>query len=152
MNKKGFTTIELIMSFSLVTIILAFLIGFTINYRNRVNNEELKSSLMDFKNTITKIIYDDIIMDKYNKIDTCLNDNKCARFIDLDNNSHYLRLINIDNELYMEYDGKKYLVPDNENIIINNFEISNNLGLSHLKISFNHQLLNENYEILINMN
>ena len=57
-----------------------------------------------------------------------------------------------DDESYIEYDGKKYLVPDNENIIINNFEISNNLGLSHLKISLNHQLLNENYEILINMN
>ena len=55
MNKKGFTTIELIVSFIMVVIILASLVGFTVNYRDRVKQEEVKSQLYDFKNSITKI-------------------------------------------------------------------------------------------------
>ena len=45
MNKKGFTTVELIVSFVMVVILLGSLIGFTITYRDKVKVGEVKSQL-----------------------------------------------------------------------------------------------------------
>ena len=54
MNKKGFTTVELIVLFILVIILLGSLIGCTVTYRVIMKKEEIRSQLIDFKNTITK--------------------------------------------------------------------------------------------------
>ena len=43
MNKKGFTTVELVISFIMVIVILTSLIGFTIAYRDKISIEETKS-------------------------------------------------------------------------------------------------------------
>lgn len=131
MNKKGFTTIELIISFVMVIILLASLINFTINYRDRVKKEEVISELYDFKNTITKTVYDDIINLNYISISSCVGQDNCVNFTDKDSNSHVLKIENIcDNVncssspgsctacnlsncgVYVNYDGTRYLLPE----------------------------------------
>lgn len=129
MNKKGFTTIELIVSFVMVVIILASLVGFTVNYRDRVKQEEVNSQLYDFKNTITKIIYDDIISLKYKSITPCVGQDNCVVFVAEDGTNHTLKVENIcknvdcnnkrpcaleDCGVYLVYDDVKYMLPDSD--------------------------------------
>lgn len=150
MDKKGFTTIELIMSFSIISILLVGLMAFVMTYRNRVSNEELRNNMLDLKNTITKVVYDDIVSDKYVNIAACVASNTCAVFKDKDNVSHELKVVNKNSEQYFNYDGLSYLIP--EHVLIRDFEIRNNELLSHLKIVMHHEILNDDYEILININ
>lgn len=147
MNRKGFTTVELIVSFTLVSIILVVLMGIILNYRNRIMIEDKKSMILDFKNQITKMVYDDIINGKYQRITSC-NEQKCVKFIDWENQSYEMKIV--DN--YLIYQEKKYLIPDNKNLIIDNFEIENSGELSHVKIPIKHKDLKEDYSILININ
>lgn len=119
MNNKGFSLIEVVLSFSLVVIILASLIVVVINYRDKSVDEEIKSSLLDFKNTITKIVYDDIVNGRYKKLGRCVNDNLCVNFYDVDNNTYTLKVVKYDSDsgttkkgIYLEYLGNKYLLPD----------------------------------------
>ena len=41
MNNKGFTTIEVILSFALLVIIMGTLTGITISYRDKLTNSEI---------------------------------------------------------------------------------------------------------------
>ena len=127
MNKKGFTTIELIVSFVMVTIMLASLIGFSITYRDRVKDEEIRSQLNDFKNTITKVVYDDIITFNYTGISLCVGQDNCVNFVDEDGDYHTLKIINDCSSdcnynpckltncgVYLVYDETKYFLPDSD--------------------------------------
>lgn len=122
MNKKGFTTIELIVSFIMVVVILTSLIGFTTAYRGKVNDEEVKSQLFDFKNTILKTVYDDIIRYSVVRMSECVGEDNCVNFIGNDESVHTLKtqIIYCDDNncdkkndgTYIIYDGTKYLLPD----------------------------------------
>ena len=128
MNKKGFTTIELIISFMMVSIMLASLIGFTINYRDKVKQEEVRSQLYDFKNTITKIVYDDIITQRYVNMSLCVGVDNCVNFVDESGKSHTLKIENSCEDfncdirpcelkkcgVYLIYNNKRYLLPDSD--------------------------------------
>ena len=60
MNKKGFTTVELILTMAIVIVIMGTISGVTYNYRDRSNAEEEITEVTNFKNSVTKTIYDDI--------------------------------------------------------------------------------------------
>ena len=47
----------------MVIIILASLIGFTVAYRDKIGLEEVKTQLLDYKNSITRMVYNDIIFE-----------------------------------------------------------------------------------------
>ena len=176
MNKKGFTTIELILSFIMVVVILTSLIGFTTAYRGRVNNEQVKTQLIDFKNTVTRIVYDDIVNHDIVGMRECVGEDNCVNLIGQDDNIHTLRSVyqystnNVDkknNGVYIEYDGKKYKLPDSElnktytdsdlNVQVTDsacnitgFEYKNyGNRIYTVKIPFKHYLINEEFEILI---
>ena len=177
MNKKGFTTIELIVSFIMVVIILSSLIGFTISYRNRVSNEEIKTKLIDYKNSITKMIYDEIINGNLVSINSCIGEIHCANFIDKEGNSHTLRIETITSNnknrgSYINYDGTRYLLPDSdlnktktrlddesevevyeEACNFTSFNLENYQNkIYNLKIKFKHFLLDEEYVISLTIN
>lgn len=71
MNKRGFTTIELVLSFALVAIILLSLVGLVTSYSDKLMNEQIKTQLWDYKNTVTKAIYDDIVVRNYISLERC---------------------------------------------------------------------------------
>ena len=165
MNKKGFTIIEVIVSFSMISIILTSIVGFAINYRNRLKDEEVISQLVDFKNTITKVVYDDIFRYGIVRIEKCISSSSCANFIDRNNNIHTLEIIDIRETssvnkkgAYLSYDGIKYMLPDSDirqgDQYMCNFDgkfiFSNyNDRIYTLKIQFTHYGLNKEYEIFI---
>ena len=170
MNKKGFTTIELVVSFAMIAIILASLLSFTIYYRDKVKNEEIRSQLLDFKNTITKVVYDDIISGKIVKAEYCAGSTSCINLIGKNNEVHVLKIItdlsNSNRGIYLNYDGTDYMLPDSDiyqsksnadtkteelfACSFNAFELSNyNNLIYNIKIKYRHYLLDEEYEILL---
>ena len=163
MNEKGFTIVEVVISFVLLAAILAALFGFVITYRDNIRNEEIRTQLLDYKNTITKIIYDEIVRGNYVKIENCDGKDNCVNFIDTNNEMHVLEKVEVlENSqtltrgLYLNHDGKYYLLPDSDLKDENGYKCSfDNFSLHHynnlysLKIPFTHSGLNDKYEIML---
>lgn len=132
MNKKGFTTVEVVISFALVVIILISITAIVVNYRDKVTNEQIMTQLFDYKNSLTKIVYDDIVIGEYQNIGRCTNDLFCVNFIKKDGTLVPLKRIVVDNDttglkrgIYLEYKGIKYMLPDSD---LNQTVVSNNLN------------------------
>ena len=62
LNNKGVTTIEILISFVLLAIIVVSLYGTVESYKNKQNIESEKNQIMTYKNLLTKEIQDDLIM------------------------------------------------------------------------------------------
>ena len=132
MNKKGFTTVELIVSFIMIVIILISLVGFTVNYRDKVKIEQVKSNLNDFKNTVTKAVYDDITINNIKSIEYCVGEDNCVNFIDSRNKLHTLKIFyecvlkngTCSYRTYLSYNNIKYELPDSD---INKNKITNDI-------------------------
>ena len=129
LNNKGFTIAEVLVSFSLITIILASIISATVFYRDKLKSEEVISQLMDFKYTITKMIYDDIIDESkgINRVERCIGTANCINFVsDINTYTTYTLKI-IDNPktqngltkgVYLSYgtalNNTLYMLPDSD--------------------------------------
>ena len=126
LNNKGFTIAEVLVSFSLITLILASIISATIFYRDKLKNEEVISQLMDFKYTITKVIYDDIIDNTKGiyKVERCVGTANCVNFVS-DTTSYTLKIIDVSRTeggltkgVYLSYGDSLhntlYMLPDSE--------------------------------------
>ena len=173
LNKKGFTIAEVVVSFSLIAVILTSIISTTMYYRDVMKGEEVVSQLMDFKNNITKIVYDDIINKKVVSADTCLGTPNCVNLVDKDNVSHVRKIIEYDENtstnkrgVYLYYDGIKYMLPDsdlisskytvgNEEQIIRVCDFVGGIELSSydgsifkIKTSFRHKDMDVQYDLL----
>lgn len=62
LNNKGVTTVEVLVSFVLLAIIVVSLYGTVESYKNKQNMESNKNQIMAYKNLLTKEIQDDLIM------------------------------------------------------------------------------------------
>ena len=56
MNKKAFTTVEMILTILLVVVIMATITSVTLVYRDKSEYEENVTEIDNYKNTLTKII------------------------------------------------------------------------------------------------
>lgn len=173
LNKKGFTIAEVIVSFSLVSVILASMVGTTMYYRDKMKQEEVITQLVDFKNTITNAIYDDILSKtnrKIVKVEKCANNANCVDFYDTENHTHKLEVVEYNtttNEhkkgVYLSYDNILYMLPDsdlgdNTNRIcdfVGGFDISHyndgNIHLYTVKTSYKHWDLDKEYDITVSL-
>ena len=112
MNKKGFTTIELILTMFIVITIMATITSVTYVYRNESNKEMLKSDVLTYKNTLTKIIYDDILK-KDNKVNRIVEVNtNTYKLITVNNNEYIISVINEDNKIGIKYNNTEYLIKN----------------------------------------
>lgn len=172
MNKKGFTIAEVIVSFTLVSIILVSMIGSTIYYRDKVKEEEVVTQLLDFKNTITTLIYDDVLVHnsrKISSVERCVGISNCVNFVVNENVAHTLRIeynpTNQKKGAYLSYDGKLYMLPDSDLgdgddrvcDFVGGFDIeyykddNNHLELYTVKTGFKHVDLDKQYNITITL-
>ena len=164
LNKKGFTIAEVLVSFSLIAVILISVVSATIFYRDRLKQEEVINQLNDFKNTITKAVYDDIIDNSVQKVEKCVGMADCVNFIDNNNKSHILRIEELPTSgsdtrgVYVYYNGVKYLLPDSDlgtggNRICDfvggiQLDEYNNGELYMVKASFRHKDADLRYDLL----
>lgn len=71
LNKRGITTIEVLIAFVLLAIIVVSMYGTVETYKNRQNIESYKNTILTYKNLLTKDIQDDLI--KKNLVDVSIN-------------------------------------------------------------------------------
>lgn len=142
MNKKGFTTVELVLTIILVTTLMATITSVTLVYRDRADYEEAIASVKDYKNTLTKIIYDDIL-DTSNPVTSITYDSdKDYYTLVRKENSITLKIINVNEndkkEVGIEYGGIKYLVPGSDKGLIEfqDVEFSNQDNIYTMNITF----------------
>ena len=163
LNKKGFTIAEVLVSFSLTAVILVSLVSATLFYRDRLKQEEVVSQLSDFKNTVTKIVYDDIIDNGVKRIEKCINEENCVNFIDSNNSIHTLRIVEINDGgtitkgIYIYYNGLKYMLPDSDlgtgtsrvcDFVGGLYLEEYNNKLYAVKATFNHRDIDLQYDLL----
>lgn len=166
LNKKGFTIAEVIVSFSLISIILASMIATTIYYRDRLKEEEIVSQLWDFKNTITKVIYDDVIENSLKRVDSCIGIPNCVKLSNIDGTiEHTLKIVEYNEStsshkrgVYLYYNNLKYMLPDSD-LGTGYDRICDFIGginldvymdkIFKVKLSFRHKDMNKHYDVLI---
>ena len=156
MNKKGFTTIELLLTMLVVVTIMASITAVTYTYRDRGKYEETLTQVNDYKNMVTKIIYDDIVdttnpLVKIEKID--IKTYKLTR----KNNTYFnLEIMDDTNKVGIKYNGIEYVIPDSTKEYItfegttlypNDYPGRENTGLYGLDIVFSHRNLEDEFKI-----
>lgn len=71
LNNKGFTVVELLVSFIFVFTMAFSMYELLFSYREKQNEESIKSQLIDYKNQVTLAIQNDIYEKKLKNIDYC---------------------------------------------------------------------------------
>lgn len=155
MNKKGFTTVELILTILLVIIIMGTVAGVTYTYRDRSNYEKTLTDVIDYKNTVTKIIYDDIL----NRENPALKITQVSDkeyILERTSDSINLKIIEEDEKVGILYNGIEYLVPGSEDGLVEvykytdeteNYQVDEENGYSSLEILFEHANLENLFKI-----
>ena len=130
MNKKGFTTIEVIVCFALIAAILASMTSVIVNYRDRVINAQAETRILDFKNTFTKLIYDDIITENITSMSECVGNYQCVNLIGSDSTVYPLTATtyesatgNYKKGIYFSYKSNYYFLPESE---LNSYDVTGN--------------------------
>ena len=61
LNNKGITSIELLISFIIVTAITVSLFDVVTSYKTKQQIESYKNTITEYKSSVTKVIYDDVL-------------------------------------------------------------------------------------------
>ncbi len=116
--KKGFTVVELIVSFSLVTVIVIFLFQIVIGLNNLSTNSDLKTELLNVQSLVSNEINKKINNNKITNLTKC--GPYCVEFTYLDNTKDQL-IIDYNNNT-VQFENYKTKLP--ENSYIKNAQIS----------------------------
>lgn len=175
LGNKGFSVIELILSFILVMFLALGMFAVVNNYRNRQLKETVRRDLISFKNKLTQDIYKDILDNKVDYIRNCKDSNnevisQCVNIRFLDGQEKQLKIEEIEEETTEDgttftyesfniiYGGVKYENPDpkfakiKSDYIFTTSSASDNLEygvIYKLKIRIAHQDLDD--EIVIDI-
>lgn len=152
MNDKGFTTIELIVTIVLVIVIMATITNVTFSYRDRSIYEESVTELVNYKNVLTKIIYDDILIDNVVSIKRSDENNfKEIVLVKSDGSEIKLTVYNGMDEGYIIYNDVKYVVPGAADNLVNisdiNLKRNNDLGIYVVDITLVQRVIDESFTI-----
>lgn len=173
LDKKGFTVIELILSFSLVMFLALGMFALVNNYRNREIKESVKKELLTFQNTLTQDIYEDTVERKVDYIKYCKDSNgenikQCINIRFLDGTEKQLKVLEEKKETTEDgttfqyetfniiYGGVKYENPEPkfakvvDDYILNSTIESDNLEygvIYRIKICIEHQDIENEYVI-----
>ena len=138
MNKKAFTTVEMILTILLVVVIMATITSVTLVYRDKSEYEESVTEIENYKNTLTKIIYDDIL-DETNPVTGIIENGNTYTLVRA-TNPITLEIINdpSNNKIGIKYDSVNYLVPgcDKGLVSFEGVDLTNTSGIYNMNINF----------------
>lgn len=141
MNKKAFTTIEMILTILLVVVIMATITSVTLVYRDKSEYEESVTEIENYKNTLTKIIYDDIL-DETNPVTSIIENGNTYTLVRA-TNPITLEIINdpSNNKIGIKYDSVNYLVPgcDKGLVSFEGVDLTNTDNIYNMNINFSSQ-------------
>lgn len=98
-NEKGFTVIELVLSFAFVMFLAIAMFAVVNSYRSREQKEAINRELLTLKSTLTQDIYEDTLNRKVDKIEYCLDEEgeiveQCINIDFLDGTTKQLSVVN----------------------------------------------------------
>ena len=141
MNKKAFTTVEMILTILLVVVIMATITSVTLVYRDKSEYEESVTEIENYKNTLTKIIYDDIL-DETNPVTGIIENGNTYTLVRA-TNPITLEIINdpSNNKIGIKYDSVNYLVPgcDKGLVSCEGVDLTNTDNIYNMNINFSSQ-------------
>jgi len=147
MNKKGFTIVELMTTFTLVSIIAVLLINLTLTLKEIYINGDMKTALLTKQGNMTDKIYNDLKKDTLIEIASCgVN---CVNF-KYESSTKTLKIDKV--KKILSYD--KYAIKLGDGGYFGTVEISNyesDIGyIFNLSIPIYHKLVKGNFGININ--
>ncbi len=117
LNKKAFTTVEMILTIVLVIVLMGTITSVSLVYRDKSDYEETITNLTNFKNNLTKTIYADILTDN-NEITSINKVSDNIYILNRETDPITLEVLESGSKYYLIYDDVKYLVPGSDNNLI----------------------------------
>lgn len=113
LNKKGITSVELLVCFIIVSAIIVSMYNLILNYRNREQIEEINNEVISFSNNLQEVIQNDLVMGHLVNVSNVSEDGYSAT-LTFDNPDNYTTTITIKpNEGIISY-GKSGDIIDYE--------------------------------------
>ena len=113
LNKKGITSVELLVCFIIVSAIIVSMYNLILNYRNREQIEEINNEVISFSNNLQEVIQNDLVMGHLVNVSNVSEDGYSAT-LTFDNPDNYTTTITIKpNEGVISY-GKSGDIIDYE--------------------------------------
>ena len=94
LNKKGITSVELLVCFIIISTIVVSMYNLILNYRNREQIEEINNEVISFSNNLQETIQSDLIMGHLVSVSNISNDGYSATFT-FDNPNSYTTTLTI---------------------------------------------------------
>ncbi len=94
LNKKGMTSVELLVCFVIISAIVVSMYNLILNYRNREQIEEVNNEVISFSNNLQKVIQTDLIMGHLIDV-TDVSENGYNATFSFDNPDEYSTYISI---------------------------------------------------------
>lgn len=95
LNKKGITSVELLVCFIIVSTIVVSMYNLILNYRNREQIEEVNNEVVSFANSLQEVIQSDFVMGHLVNVTNVSADGYSATFT-FDTPNSYTTTIKID--------------------------------------------------------
>ncbi len=94
LNKRGITSVELLVCFIIVSTIVVSMYNLILNYRNREQIEAINNEVVSFSNNLQKVIQDDLIKGHLIEV-TSVSEDKYSANLSFDSPSSYTTTIAI---------------------------------------------------------
>ena len=80
LNKKGITSVELLVCFIIISTIVVSMYNLILNYRNREQIEEINNEVVSYANNLQEVIQGDLVMGHLVSVSNVSNDGYKATF------------------------------------------------------------------------
>lgn len=144
-NNKGFSMIELIVSFSITTVIVVMLLQIVLVLKDVYTKSSIKTSILNKQNIIVNLIYTDILEYGLESVSTCTNSDNCVKFEFANGNEKELSYNN-ENKIISYGDYTTELVGGSK---VTGISINNNNNVISVSLSIKHNLFSKDFVIRI---
>lgn len=131
-NQKGFSIIELVVSFSVCLVIAVMLFQIVVSLKELYEKSGLKTELLNKQNIIVDQIYDDILSIGLDDVSSC--GTYCAKFIFEDGSTKSFQYAS--NKLY--YDD--YVTTLNTGVTVGNISVNTQDNVVSIRLPITHKL------------
>lgn len=151
MKKKGFTVVELVICFALISVVVVGMLSIALSYRKNASESKTRLELEEYKVNVTRKIQNDIInlgVDYVKYCDTAVTD--CVEIVFTDGTSKKIEVSSLEpGNRYIKYGGEKFKIEDDLEGIENPTlkDVSTLLPLSGINVSVSFQNNSSTYKI-----
>jgi len=119
LNNNGLSIVEFIVVFVILMVLVFGMMNTIMDFKNSNNTTIMNKELLEYKTTLTKIIYDDLIKRNFQSIESCdtLEYTTTCKFKFKNDTTSTLTInINTNEEgrYVISYNGKNYPIPNSE--------------------------------------